>query len=399
MPCNQVEPHTTKKPPTSPLRPKRVVVSLDAERNSLLDMVLHRDCPIFLDTNVLLWGFGLNEEASIVWQKWLQTLQERLFIPAWVVHEYNQLSDKPEILSPYKTLSRKLQVALDELKDSAARALDSAAAINLGHPSKIDLERKLRDTSKFIVDVAKSVSRNDSGHRTELLKFYEELLIKCSLSSNIHETSRRAAAEFDTRSSLRLSPGTEDLGKSQNSCGDLIIWQEILQHCTQAATSAALFISNDVKEDWCYKPARVILENGKEVPGSSEAACSIRLPNPELITEFHRHTGSEEIVFATIEQVVEALSSTDHNLIDAARFSHLAQAAQSSRTPTDRVVDCIHSSEKLYDEGLKGVAYWNRSPDEVNMENFKEWCYERLKDTDIPFEKVNWENVFVALYL
>lgn len=399
MPYKQIEPCTAEEPPKSRLRPKRVVASLATERNRLLDVVLHRDCPVFLDTNVLLWGFGLNEEASIVWQKWLRMLRERLVIPAWVVHEYNQLSDKPEILSPYKTLSRKLQVALDELKDSTARALDGAAAVGLDCSSKIDLERKLADASNFIVNVAKSVSRNDSGHRTELLKFYEELLTKRSLSSDVHELSQQADAEFDARSALRLSPGAEDAGKPQSSCGDLIIWKEVLQYCMQAGTAEALFISNDVKEDWCYKPARVVLENVKEVSWSSEATRNLRLPNPELLAEFHRHTGGEEIVFATVQQVVEALSSTDYNLMDAATFSHLAQAAQSSRTPTDRVVDWIHSSENLYKEGLRGVAYWERSPGEVNMENFQEWCRERLRDSDIPFEKVEWDNVFVALYL
>lgn len=385
--------------PKTRLRPKRVVVSLAAEKQRLLSAVLYSDCPIFLDTNILLWSFGLNEAASEVWQRWLRTLEERLVIPAWVVHEYNQLSDKPEIFSPYKTLTRKLQVVLDEVRDSTARALDGTATAGLGCSSKIDLERKLAEASGFILSVAKSVSRNDSGHRMELLKFYEQLLTKRCLSSDVHKLSRQASAEFNARSALRLSPGTEDAGKPQNSCGDLIIWKEILQYCAQTGKGEALFISNDVKEDWCYKPANVVLENGKEVSWSSEATRNLRLPNPELLAEFHWHTGDEGILFATIQQVVETFSSTDHNALEAAVFSHLAQATQSSRTPTDRVVDWIYGSEQLYQEGLKGVAYWECSPGEVDTSEFEAWCRERLKDSNIPFEKVDWGNVFVALYL
>ncbi len=399
MPYEHIESFTADETPKCRLRPKRMVASLTIERRRLLDAVLFSDCPIFLDTNVLIWGAGLNEEASIVWQKWLHMLEERLVIPAWVVHEFNQLSDKSEIISPYKSLTRKLQVVLEELKNSTARALNGAAAVGLACSSKIDLERKLANASSFIMNVAKSVSRNDSGHRVKLLMFYEDLLTKRALSSDIHELFRQADAEFDRRSALRLSPGAQDASKPQNSCGDLIIWKEVLQHCAQAGTSEALFISNDVKEDWCYKPARVVLENGKEVSWSKEASQNLRLPNPDLLAEFHRHTGGEEIVFATIQQVVETLSSTDHNLMDAASFSYLAQAAQSSRTPTDQVVDWIQSSEKLYEEGLKGVAYWERSPGEVDMDEFQAWCRDRLRESDILFDKVDWDNVFVALYL
>jgi hypothetical protein len=400
MSYDQNAPRQADEAPYPRLRPKRVVVSLADEKMRLICTVLYSDSPIFLDTNILLWSFGLNEDASRVWQKWLLALEERLVIPAWVLHEYNQLSGKPEIFSPYKALTKKLQVVLDELRDSTARALDgAAAAAGLGCPSKNDLERKLTEASEFILSVAKSVSRNDSGHRIELLKFYEQLLTKRCLSSDVHELSRQASAEFDARSAGRLSPGAEDAGKPQNRCGDLIIWKEILQYCAQARKGGALFISNDVKVDWCYKPVKVVLENGKEVSWSSEVTRDLRLPNPELLAEFHRHTGDDGLLFATIQQVVETFSSTNYSALDAAVFSHLAQATQSNRTPTDRVVDWIHNSEELYEEGSKVVAGWERSTGELDLNKFKTWCREKLKDSGIPFEKVAWGSVFFALYM
>ncbi|WP_422909401.1 PIN-like domain-containing protein [Pseudomonas sp. MAC6] len=381
------------------LKPKQVVASLSVEKHRLLNAVLHSDCPIFLDTNILLWSFELNEAASDVWQKWLHSLEERLVIPAWVVHEYNQFSHMPETLTPYKSLTKRLQVALDEVRDSAVRALDGSAAASLNCSSKIDLERKLAEASDFILKVARSVSRNDGGHRMELLKFYEQLLTERCLSSDLHVLSQQADEEFTVRSALRLSPGWRDANKPHNSCGDLIIWKEVLQYCAQTGKGEAIFISRDVKDDWCYKPAKVVLENGKEVFWSSEATPNLLLPKPELLAEFLQHTGEEGILFATVKQVIAALSSADHNALEAAAFGHLAQAAQSNRTPTDRVIDLILDSDQLYQEGLKGVAYWQWSPDEVDADKFEAWCREKLKDARIPFEKVDWGNVFVALYL
>lgn len=381
------------------LRPKRVSVSLQVESERLLTALFYSDCPVFLDTNILIWSFGLNEQASAAWQKWLFRLHKRLVIPSWVVHEYNQHWGKPEVFSPYKALPSKLQVILDEVCDCTARALDGPAALGLGYSSKADLESKLAEATGFIVNIAKVVSRNDNGHRTELLKFYEDLLYRRSNPADIHELSQRADLEFDARAALRLSPGGEDSDKSQNRCGDLIIWKEILQYCSDAGQGEALFISNDVKRDWCYKPVNVVLDNGKEIRWSSEAARDLRLPNPELIAEFQRYTGGEGIIFATIEQIIEKLGSTADNSTEATEFSQLAQATRSSRTPTDSVVDWIHSSEDLYNEGLRGVAYWQFSPDEVNTEHFEAWCREKMKGTKIPLDKVDWGNVFVALYL
>lgn len=381
------------------LRPKQVTVSLQAEQNRLLAALFHSDCPVFLDTNILIWSFGLNEQASAAWQKWLLKLHTRLVIPAWVVHEYNQHSDKPEVFSPYKSLHKKLQIVLDEVRDCAARALDSAAASDLGYPSKTDLESKLTETSGFILNIAKAVSKNDNGHRNELLKFYEELLSRRSNPIDIHALSQKAYLEFDARTALRLSPGGEDADKSQNQCGDLIIWKEILYYCAEIGQDEALFVSNDVKRDWCYKPINVVLDNGKEIRWSSEAAQDVRLPNPELLAEFQQYTGGEGIIFATIAQIIEKLGSTAHNTVEAAEFSQLAQATRSIRTSTDSVVDWIRSSEDVYNEGLRGVAYWEFSPDEVNQEEFVAWCRERMKDTKISLDKVDWRDVFVALYI
>jgi len=381
------------------LRPKRVTVSLRAEQQQLLLVLLHDQCPVFLDTNILIWSFGLNERASKAWQKWLSWLDKRLVIPAWVVHEYNQRSNQPEVANPYKALFRKLQVVLDEVGDSAARALDDAIAPKLGCSNKIELEHKLRDASDFILRIAKAVSQSDSGHRTDLLKFYEGLLDERTHPADIHELSIQANLEFNARANLRLSPGGEDSDKPQNRCGDLIIWKEILQHCAETGQSRALFVSNDVKRDWCYAPVKLVRDDGKEISWSRKAAQDLRLPNPELLAEFQRHTGGDEIVFATIEQVIETLASTANNMESAAEFGELAQAIRSSRTPTDQAVDWIHGSEDVYNAGLRGVAAWDFSPSEVDMDAFEAWCREQMKDTRIPLDKVDWQLVFVVLYL
>lgn len=381
------------------LRSRRVAVSLQTEQRRLSKALFSDLCPIFLDTNILIWSFGLNERASAAWQKWLFWLGKRLVIPAWVVHEYNQHIGQPEVVAPYKALSRKFQVVLDEVNESAARALDDEAAQKLGCANKVELEFKLNEALVFSLRVVKEVSSSDSGHRIDLLKFYERLLDECTHPANVHELALQANQEFNARATLRLSPGHEDADKPENQCGDLIIWKEVLQHCADMGQKQALFVTNDVKRDWCYVPLKLVRDGMKEISWSKEAAQDLRLPNPELLAEFQKHTGGSEIIFATIEQVIDTLASTEHNPVDAENFRELAQAMRSRRNPTDQAVDWIQGSKDAYNKGLQGVASWVFSPDEVDMDAFEAWCCEQMKDTNIPLDKVNWQLVFVALYL
>ena len=48
---------------------------------------------VFIDTNVLIWLYRLNEDSFIEFRRLLNDLIDkyRLVIPNWVVHEYNNL--------------------------------------------------------------------------------------------------------------------------------------------------------------------------------------------------------------------------------------------------------------------------------------------------------------------
>jgi hypothetical protein len=384
---------------TGALKPKRVSASLPKEQANLRRVLFETTCPVLLDTNVLIWSFGLNAEASDSWQRWLEWLGSRLVIPAWVVHEYNQHCGKPEVANPYKGLTRKVQLALEELLVSASRALDDESANSLKCASRADLERKLSESLAFAQRVADTVSKSDRGHRVKLSKFYEKLLQTNGLVTNIHEFAASANEEFKTRTELRFSPGGEDVDKPTNRSGDYIVWKELIAHCADVRSGAALFISNDVKRDWSYAPSRLEVQEGKEIPWSEAAAQGLHLPNPDLLAEFEHHTGGDELRFATVSQVIQELASTEYNTIDAVEFRQLALAIRATRTPTDQAVDWFKDEPEAYSEALTGAAGWHFSPDEVDPDAFEAWCRHQMKSTPIPLDKVDWMTVFHALFI
>ena len=391
-----------KQPPKAPTAPRatlqarRTVGCLLDESRRLTSALEDSDCPVFLDTNILIWSFGLNESASAAWQQWLWWLGERLVFPVWVVHEYNQHSGSLEVANPYQGLPRKLKLAHEELMDSAARALEDASAVALGCASKAELERQLTTAIEFVGRVASTVSKSDRGHRTALLKFYEELLVNRTAAADIHALAATAEAEFNTRFGMRLSPGAEDADKRQNRCGDLIIWKELVSYCAATGRSKALFLTNDLKSDWCYAPTRLIIDGGKEIAWSEVAGKGLRYPNPDLVAEFRSRTGGDEIMFASVRQIVEALASTKQNTVEATRFRGLAQAIRADRTPTDMAVDWLQDIPNAYHAA---PAWWQSSPDEVDMALFESWCADAMKNSGIRLERVDWTTVFCALYL
>src|SRR4051812_37346774 len=76
----------------------------------------HKTCKVFLDTNILGWAFRLSLGARIELFNWFRSLNEKLAIPAWVVHEYNtHLRRKTQdILYPYKRMGKSINAALTE---------------------------------------------------------------------------------------------------------------------------------------------------------------------------------------------------------------------------------------------------------------------------------------------
>ncbi|HQX76542.1 MAG TPA: hypothetical protein PL074_09520, partial [Thermoflexales bacterium] len=67
-------------------------LSISQYETEIIEIIEKSDTPIFIDTNLIAWSFRLNGAAFEQLNVWLSKLasNHRLFIPQWVVHEYNQ---------------------------------------------------------------------------------------------------------------------------------------------------------------------------------------------------------------------------------------------------------------------------------------------------------------------
>jgi hypothetical protein len=275
----------------------------------------------------------------------------------------------------------------------------NTAAVELGYLDREHLLSELTAASKTIKRHLDHLAESSEKRRHKLIAYIEQLLNRCSLQSDLHQLAGSAALEASSRFANRISPGYNDSGKTENPSGDLIIWKELLSHCASAQVSQAVLITNDTKSDWVYTPLSVILPNGKPISGSHEEARLVKLPKPELLAEFERHTGSNELRVLSIESVINGLSSQAINRWSAQDFRHLANAIKLdlTPTPTEAVVQWFLKHPEKYKEAMSSVCNWYDNPGEVDQAAFKEWTTNNISNIDT--SNVCWMDVFCELFL
>jgi hypothetical protein len=378
-------------------------VSLNNYKGSIVAALQDAEYLVVVDTNVLAWSFRLNDAAHGELMRWLGRLaeEERLAVPAWAVHEYNHhlLQDDDAFFLPHRSVGKQLLSNLSEIDRVAHLMFSEKSASELGYANKEALLAELRSAAAVINKCVTYLARHGADQRHSRILSLEGLLAKAALKSPVQELASAALSESAGRYSNRLSPGYRDGHKTENSCGDLIIWKELLDTCAARGIKKAVLVSNDQKPDWVYTPRSVILPNDKVISGTSEKARFVRLPKPDLLDEFERRTGGEHLHFYSTEAVFEVLSSAELNARDAQDFRHLAMALRIDlgRTPTEAIVQWFLKNPDAIGEAISGVCYWADSPSEVDMKGFESWAAKRIDNVDP--QTIDWVMVFCELFL
>lgn len=378
-------------------------ISFESYLQSIVTALQDSEFLVVVDTNILAWSFRLNDAAYGELFGWLRRLAEenRLAVPAWVVHEYNHhlLQDDDAFFLPHRSVGKQLLSNLSEIDRVAHLMLSEESARELGYANKESALKELAGAANVIQKCVSHLARRDADQRQERIRSLEHLLSGSALKSPVQELASAAARESIGRYSNRLSPGYRDGHKSENDCGDLVIWMELLNTCASRGVKKAVLISNDQKLDWVYTPRTVVLPNGKAISGTSEKARFVKLPKPDLLAEFERRTGGEQLHILSTESVVEVLSSGELNRRDPQDFRHLAMAFKIDlgRTPTEAVVQWFLKNPDTIGEAIRGVCYWARSPSEVDMKAFEAWTATRMGNIDPA--TVDWGAVFCELFL
>lgn len=298
---------------------------------------------IFLDTNVLMWTYGLHHGARTDLCDWLQSGPQagRIHVPRRVIHEFSAHRDASEKLYPFGQEFKPLGKLMERFEQMAPLVADDAWARANGF---VDRASYLRQVADARADLRRLVGPVTKGEKLE--KLHQQLLPvfnALALDGDIFSDMSALHAAYEARAELRVPPGYKDARKGKgsetanlaqgapamsgaNRFGDLAIWDEILRFVEFEApdTTTVVIITHDTKPDWSYTPGRIVDSDGRVKPNPQSGPAQLTVAQPMLVHELRKRTGAVSLYIVTVPQL--AVVANGHEV--GFKFSELARAVQ-----------------------------------------------------------------------
>ena len=285
----------------------RVELKKDVEKNIWAKGVF------VFDTSAIGAMYSLSPEPRDKFLEVLEGLEDRIWIPARVMKEYERhrmaflhqpISEHysaPEFLSTHYL--SKLENFLQKLQDNT-----------FYHPcfedSYVEKLAKLKEEVKKVMDAIRISTEDALKKGQEMVKKNAKVDGLYNLISDFksgNPLSAREIMDIVQEGAIRykhsIPPGYRD-AEDKNSIdkfGDLIVWKEILKYAA-SEKKPVIFICNDVKEDW----------------NAGDKKKDEMIPREELLDEFRLTTG-QEVWFYTLNGFISNLQdyfSTHKDLKD-----------------------------------------------------------------------------------
>lgn len=261
-----------------------------------IEKILWRDAIIVFDTCALGDVYSLTIDTQQVFVDILTLLKERIWIPAWVLKEFERHHEK-FLYNPISNHYGKLERIIlkgEQYKKDLSEAI-SIVADDMFHPYMN------KEVCNEITAIYKSICE-EIGKLAEKIKVQKnvrcEEIRSVAKSDKLYELLKeiRHGKEFSLKELIQIAqegkvryeclipPGYKDEKEKEKEkkktndgirkYGDLIIWKEILRYAKENDKSI-IFISDDIKEDWVVKEM-----------GENEGD-----PRSELLREFAEEVG------------------------------------------------------------------------------------------------------------
>ena len=268
---------------------------------------------LYIDTSFLMWLIRIGPASRAEFFAWIaDAAGGRVAIPTWSLHELYRHHANRRIAADLTKQIEKLDAAVAESFPIFWTIFDEP----LNGASSVDFQRnEARDTLRTvrtITERAASWLANYDRNAREVIEF-----------ANAH--AMRGGALFDDLSSIegtadarftgRIPPGFQDKHKKEikaedgtaegsNRWGDLIFWQEILEHAGAHKVRNAIILTKDVKNDWRMAGSLPVK------PPAAPDAPGVQPPHPMLTFEAARRAGIQEVVLLDQRLVADVMKSS-----------------------------------------------------------------------------------------
>lgn len=242
------------------------------------------NCPVILDTNVLLDIYGFEEPARLLALDVLEAIGSQLWVPYQVMREFwrnrhTTVANLPTPVQPIDRVRTELLGIVNSLRPDRERPEEIQAMRGTVESQLDDLAEaitKARGKPLNIQQILSDTSLDPVLNRLERI-------LDGKVGSPFGDEESVIVDEGLKRFAARVPPGYMD-GKDkadqlpERGTGDYLLWEQTLRHVSALPQSEAfVLVTNDAKEDWRIS----ILEPKRRTLGV----------RPELVTEAIARTG------------------------------------------------------------------------------------------------------------
>jgi hypothetical protein len=248
---------------------------------------LWAEATFVIDTNVLLSFYRYPQKARDETIATLRGLRDRLWIPFHVALEFqrNRLGVIHKQNSEFENILGKIE-KFNPIIKSIGELKDRHSLID---PSFF-IESINESIARFVEEVKNSRRSQSQVHEDDLIRKEIDKLLEGRIGE---EPSRECVTKWQDSGKKRypskIPPGYLDAEKEKDKdqqiysyggneyhkiYGDLIIWNQIIEHCQSDKITKLIFVTDDTKEDWW-----------EEIGGKTIG------PRPELVEEIRRLGG------------------------------------------------------------------------------------------------------------
>ncbi|PQJ61813.1 PIN-like domain-containing protein [Photobacterium angustum] len=248
------------------------------------------------DTNILTNLYRYQSKTTEDFLKVLSQIQDRIWIPHHVALEYQrnrlgvieeQHNKFAETKSTINNMVDELQKKLDNLQLKTRHSyIDPDPLINGIENVKDEFFKKLDELEKNSIQIS-----SQDKIREKLDNLFESKVGKAPTQNEIDEQEK----DGENRFSLKIPPGYEDQKKDgsflfngvryQNKFGDLLIWNQIIEHSNASDIKHLIFVTDDTKKDWWE------IVKGKKIGLRNELIDEIyNKSKVELVNVYQAHT-------------------------------------------------------------------------------------------------------------
>ncbi|WP_424193045.1 PIN-like domain-containing protein [Ampullimonas aquatilis] len=308
---------------------------------------LWKDGLIVIDTNILLSLYRLPKKAREESLSLLNKMKEKLWIPHQVALEFqrNRLTViEGERLSTEKVLNDTKQSVNSIKKRIEDLEMDKRGLDLLTQPLLDDYEKVNQALVNAIEKIHESLLDISSVDpiRNEIDNLFDGRVGGAPKDqSELDELFKRG----EERYKQRIPPGYEDASKEKNlndatfvfdhivyqkKFGDLILWNQLIEHARKQKIKAVILVTQDVKEDWWWR------EKGKTIG-----------PHSELMSEIKRESGVELFWMYSWPNFIEHANKNFENTVSTESVEDIQQLSKSIDYERDLIgdyIDFVHKS-------------------------------------------------------